>query len=46
MFSSPGRRVVGVSKHLCGAATDLTIRCLTRTLDPARSAVIGRHEVT
>ena len=34
--SRPGRRVVGVSKHLCGAATDLTIRCLTRTLDPAR----------
>merc|ERR1719412_2704789 len=34
--SCPGRRVVGVSKHLCGAATDLTIRCLTRTLDPAR----------
>ncbi|PFX22756.1 tRNA:m(4)X modification enzyme TRM13-like [Stylophora pistillata] len=27
------RRVVAVSKHLCGAATDLTIRCLVETLD-------------
>ena len=26
------RGVVGVSKHLCGAATDLTLRCLAGTL--------------
>ncbi|KAL5022474.1 hypothetical protein ScPMuIL_001629, partial [Solemya velum] len=27
-----GRRVVGFGKHLCGAATDLALRCLTNTL--------------
>jgi len=29
----PEKKVVGISKHLCGAATDLSIRCLTKTLD-------------
>lgn len=24
------KRVIGISKHLCGAATDLTLRCLTQ----------------
>ena len=28
--------VVGVSKHLCGAATDLTLRCVVGTLPRAR----------
>lgn len=26
-----GRGIVGVAKHLCGAATDLALRCLIRT---------------
>ena len=30
------RGVVGVSKHLCGAATDLTLRCLAGTLPSQR----------
>ncbi len=30
-----GRGMVGVSKHLCGAATDLALRCLVSTLHEA-----------
>lgn len=33
--------VVGISKHLCGAATDLTIRCLTQTLENTSSELVG-----
>jgi len=33
--------VVGISKHLCGAATDLTIRCLTQTLEESSSELVG-----
>lgn len=33
--------VVGVSKHLCGAATDLSLRCLTSTLGEAGSELAG-----
>lgn len=33
--------VVGVSKHLCGAATDLALRCLTNTLQEARNPLKG-----
>jgi len=33
--------VVGISKHLCGAATDLTIRCLTQTLENSASEMVG-----
>jgi len=33
--------VVGISKHLCGAATDLSIRCLTQTLDEVESELGG-----
>lgn len=33
--------VVGVSKHLCGAATDLSIRCLTQTLSEVESELGG-----
>jgi len=33
--------VVGISKHLCGAATDLTIRCLTQTLGSSSSELVG-----
>ncbi|KAL9892093.1 tRNA:m(4)X modification enzyme TRM13 homolog [Glossina fuscipes fuscipes] len=30
-FIRPDQHVVAVSKHLCGAATDLTLRCVTQT---------------
>jgi len=33
--------VVGISKHLCGAATDLSIRCLTQTMDEVESELGG-----
>ena len=33
-----GCGLVGVSKHLCGAATDLAIRCLLRTLPRQQQA--------
>jgi len=33
--------VVGISKHLCGAATDLTLRCLTQTLENTASELVG-----
>ncbi|KAI9203853.1 methyltransferase TRM13-domain-containing protein [Polychytrium aggregatum] len=31
-------RVVGISKHLCGSATDITLRCLTHYLSDDSSA--------
>lgn len=33
--------VVGISKHLCGAATDLAIRCMTQTLNNTCSDLVG-----
>ena len=30
-----------VSKHLCGAATDLSLRCLTETLADVQSELAG-----
>jgi len=33
--------VIGISKHLCGAATDLSIRCLTQTLEDVESELGG-----
>jgi len=33
--------VVGISKHLCGAATDLSLRCLTNTLRNTSSSLVG-----
>lgn len=33
--------IVGVSKHLCGAATDLSLRCLTQTLGEVESELGG-----
>jgi len=33
--------VVGISKHLCGAATDLAIRCMTQTLRNTCSDLVG-----
>jgi len=33
--------IVGVSKHLCGAATDLALRCLTQTLSGVESDLGG-----
>ncbi len=28
-----GKKVVGIGKHLCGAATDMSLRCLIETSD-------------
>lgn len=33
--------IIGVSKHLCGAATDLALRCLTQTLEGVDSCLGG-----
>jgi len=33
--------IVGVSKHLCGAATDLSLRCLTSTIAETESELAG-----
>lgn len=43
--------IVGISKHLCGAATDLAIRCMTRVKNPDQKqalviAVCCHHRCT
>jgi len=40
-LSQQRERVVGVSKHLCGAATDLAIRCMANTLTEVESELQG-----
>jgi len=40
-ISHQKENIVGVSKHLCGAATDLSIRCLVGTLDEVESELGG-----
>lgn len=37
-----GRGLVGVGKHLCGAATDLALRCMISTLQ--RGVAVGRGQ--
>ena len=39
-----GRGVVGVSKHLCGAATDLALRCLVSTLHHTTQGTVQGEE--
>ena len=40
-----GRGIVGVAKHLCGAATDLALRCLVHTHHRgAKVSGCGSHE--
>jgi tRNA:m4X modification enzyme len=40
-ISGQKESIVGVSKHLCGAATDLSLRCLTGTLGEVESELGG-----
>jgi len=40
-LSQQRERVVGISKHLCGAATDLAIRCMANTLTEVESELQG-----
>jgi tRNA:m4X modification enzyme len=36
--------IIGVGKHLCGVATDLTLRCLANTLPQLSGSETGKHE--
>ena len=38
-----GKRLVGMSKHLCGVATDLSLRAIVNTLPPVDGVVMSPH---
>lgn len=44
LLTSNTQKVVAVSKHLCGAATDLTLRCLMETLSRDRKSQLIEGE--
>ncbi|XP_052274218.1 tRNA:m(4)X modification enzyme TRM13 homolog isoform X2 [Dreissena polymorpha] len=43
-ISENDRSVVAFGKHLCGAASDLALRCITETLKPGTSCQEGEEE--
>ncbi|XP_046839143.1 tRNA:m(4)X modification enzyme TRM13 homolog [Xenia sp. Carnegie-2017] len=40
LISNSDQYLTGVSKHLCGAATDLALRCLMNTSESSRSVIL------